>query len=356
MAESQVPFRYAADDLAALSETLSAPRLRSYLRAAGHDHARALRLYLWNARLSKAMRYPLEMAELSLRNRINVALCDTWGRQWPHGTHIRAHLTPKALSSLNEAVTAYGNHAQADTIVAALSFGFWTSIVSASFEQDLWRMEFHKAFPNYRTSGKMEGDIEDVQSHISDARYIRNRISHLEPIHRKDVTAYHAKIIKIIQFSCSKTAKWVRHHSTLAKIHRDGPDVMAVEADVFSASSRKIQIINGSMNLKAALGLISGDRGRWLLAEGASGYIAVTPHEVGLLMEARKSDGIVDLEAELVQDMFALVPAMIPIRRNMLTIDALKMDNKSNRYFVVTENGKAGERPIGVFDLLSVVS
>ncbi len=71
MADSQVPFAYNQADLDGLTAALSSQRLGKYLNRAGFDQAWAMDIYLWNARLSKSLQFPIHVAEVTLRNAVS---------------------------------------------------------------------------------------------------------------------------------------------------------------------------------------------------------------------------------------------------------------------------------------------
>ena len=66
----------------ALKVSISSDRLATYLKAAGFDEDRALRLYLWNASIGEAFHLPIQAVEVGLRNCINFALCAEFGFDW----------------------------------------------------------------------------------------------------------------------------------------------------------------------------------------------------------------------------------------------------------------------------------
>ena len=79
MAESQAHFVYDAQTLAGLDATLSASRLKSYLKATNQDREMAIKMYLWNARMAKAFLFPLQVAEVTTRNAIHSSLSRLFG-------------------------------------------------------------------------------------------------------------------------------------------------------------------------------------------------------------------------------------------------------------------------------------
>jgi hypothetical protein len=67
---------------AAIVTAISPDRFKTYLTAAGHNQERALRLYLWNARLGEAFHMPIQAVEVALRNNVNLALSNVYTANW----------------------------------------------------------------------------------------------------------------------------------------------------------------------------------------------------------------------------------------------------------------------------------
>eukprot|EP01035_Chromulina_nebulosa_P036687 gene36687-49448_t len=102
MAECQDIYPYTVHEIAAISKSLSLERFQTYLTAAGHNEEHAIAIYLWNARLSKAIRYPLEIVEVTIRNRINAVLIDRWGDQWPQSLAFRGVAASKTITKIDK--------------------------------------------------------------------------------------------------------------------------------------------------------------------------------------------------------------------------------------------------------------
>src|SRR5690606_39563904 len=69
--ESQVPYPYTVEQLQAIRASISEPRFATYLKKGGNHQEYALALYLYNARVAKAFLYPLNVAEVTLRNAVD---------------------------------------------------------------------------------------------------------------------------------------------------------------------------------------------------------------------------------------------------------------------------------------------
>ncbi|WP_328340442.1 hypothetical protein OG873_19035 [Streptomyces violaceus] len=201
-------------------------RLARYVRAARGNALVAGRLYWWNVEVSAALYGPLHCLELALRNSVHRQLSLAHGRNdwWataplnPNGQRLVA----KARSKCERRGRA---PALADNIVAELSFGFWTSLVSAGsgYDRSFWVPIVHKAFPHY--SGRRDALYDGLSSLV----LLRNRIMHHEPIHHRDLAADHAKIYRMLGYLDPELAKEAQAMDRF-------PSVLAVKQDALSGA------------------------------------------------------------------------------------------------------------------------
>ena len=207
------------DDLA---RTLSSARLEVYLRAAGFNKARALRLYVWNAELSEAFQFPIHMTEVVIRNSVSAVLAAKFGPRWPESREVIGVLGGWAVAEMNKTANRlerrYGDFTE-DHFIAALSFGFWIHVLKPEFHRLIWREHLRRAFPNLprEISGK------DLHQKLDDIGSLRNRIAHHEPLLRADHSRLHSDIVGVIGFVCAQTAAWARAHSKVPTILRSRP-------------------------------------------------------------------------------------------------------------------------------------
>lgn len=68
---------------AIIKNSLSSMRLSKYLQATGNT-SDALKLYLWNSEISAALLPILSLCEVTLRNSIDLALTNIYGRNWAY--------------------------------------------------------------------------------------------------------------------------------------------------------------------------------------------------------------------------------------------------------------------------------
>ena len=226
MAESQEQVDYTNLLLAELERALSPARLAPYMRIAGHDRKFAIQLYLWNARLSKAFLFPLNVAEVTVRNAIHHALTTHYGsadwifnppfQQTPQS--VRSHQT--AHARLLAGRRAGAPPVTADDLVAALNFDFWSNLFRWEYDA-LWTLPglLNATFPNLPAA---ETRV-DVQNRVQKVNAFRNRIAHHEPIHRARHRDYHGAILDLIGLISTETADWVKACSTVMAVVRTPP-------------------------------------------------------------------------------------------------------------------------------------
>lgn len=177
----------------------SEPRLRVYITAAQGDTTLAERLYWWNIEISAAFYGPLHCLELGLRNALDYQLRgafaqDTWWDVAPLNRVGRENVT----NAVNKCKLRGAGMFTADDVVAELSLGFWTSLLSnpkgSGYDRRLWVPILHRAFPHYRKQR------DRLHQKFETMRLLRNRIMHHEPIHHRDLSADHRKIFELLGY------------------------------------------------------------------------------------------------------------------------------------------------------------
>jgi hypothetical protein len=218
------PFIYSPGVINALERALSPERLSTYLAAAGNDPAGALRLYVWNTRISAALYGPLQALEIIIRNAFHRELSAVYGPAWYDNP--RLPLTPMAharVAEAKETVRRTGRPPDPGRIIAELSFGFWERLLTHgppgrfNYEMTLWRPALHRAFPNSRRRRV------DTHRPLPGLRDLRNRIAHHEPIFSRDLATDHQTILDVIGWICTDTRAWVVHHSEVPAVLAERP-------------------------------------------------------------------------------------------------------------------------------------
>lgn len=118
-----------------LEEALSLERFGRYVGWAGGDRNRAAELYALNTRLSEALYTPLQMLEVALRNRIHAVMSDIRHPRWFEDEGFL--LVADQQVKLGDAVRRLRSPTPGQ-VVAALSFGFWTSMFDRPYDEQ-WK-------------------------------------------------------------------------------------------------------------------------------------------------------------------------------------------------------------------------
>lgn len=190
-----------------LQASISEERLSKYLAETRGDLDASICLYEKNMLLSESFYVSLQTLEVCLRNKIDVAMSQTYGADWLMNSHA-APLSDFSRRLVNEAMPNIGSELSHGKLVAEAKFAFWVGLVSKGYDQSLWRAACYKAF--LAEGGKKRSM---VHGRLNSIRRFRNRIAHHEPIFHKDIERQHSEIIEAIQWMCRGTAAWAKHHS-----------------------------------------------------------------------------------------------------------------------------------------------
>jgi hypothetical protein len=201
----QYQFSLLPHPFAIIEKTMSPARLARYLGAAGGDKNRAMRLYLWNAHLCSEFYLPIQMTEVSLRNAIHVQLTVNFGPSWFENTALVSAVPERTQTEL--ANTAAKERAQrglsftVDHVVAALSFGFWLSLLNAPMTQRLWMGNIRPIFPHLPTTLHQP----DVHKRLEKLRLFRNAVMHHFAVFDKGPISEWENIKLILGWLCPTT-------------------------------------------------------------------------------------------------------------------------------------------------------
>jgi hypothetical protein len=177
-----------------IRDALSSSRFAPYLVRVDGDLAAAIELYWWNVDVSAAFYMPLHCLEVALRNALHRQLIVAFGQDdWWRVAPLQRK-GPQLVADAQRKLADRGRPATADNVVAELSFGFWVSLVSRSYDRDLWVPHLHKAFPHYR------GSRADLHDGLNTVLLFRNRIMHHEPIHHRHLEADHRTIGRLLGY------------------------------------------------------------------------------------------------------------------------------------------------------------
>jgi hypothetical protein len=176
--------------VADLKASLSHPRLESYRPSHGSDLDMVVN-YFWNIDLAEALVPSLHALEVALRNAIHTSMTiahdnnDLW-------FFIPGLLEPNQLKDLG---TAYGRVYKkpqpiSGRLVAALMFGFWSTLLNSPYEQRLWSPNnFASLYATFPHTASVSGRLltrKEIQERFQMINEFRNRVFHYERIYSWD--------------------------------------------------------------------------------------------------------------------------------------------------------------------------
>ena len=190
--------------------------------AAGHDEARALQLYQWNAQLGEAFHLPIQAVEIALRNRINAVLVANFGGDWWRNPAFLSLADGRQIAAIDEAKARIGKRGQAvvtGQIVAGLSFGLWDSMLDARYNPAVWSHALSVGFPDL-PGGKSRDDLQKVSRQIAN---FRNRIWHHEPIFKANIPQEYSRCMEMLKWLCPHKQKWIKPQCKVMTVLRLTP-------------------------------------------------------------------------------------------------------------------------------------
>lgn len=185
---------------------LSLERFGRYLAWTADDREQAIELYSLNIRVSESLYTPLHMLEVALRNRINGVLAEIKGTEWytdQAGVLLVPHQREQVDKAIDELVRV-GKQVAAGSIVAGLTFSFWTTMFNKDYEA-LWQQALHRIADPSAPKGLKR---KNFSGPLTTIRLLRNRIAHYEPIISWNLPKHHSKILQLIEWLSPPAAKW----------------------------------------------------------------------------------------------------------------------------------------------------
>jgi hypothetical protein len=133
---------------------------------------------------------------------------------------------PENLRSAKDNILRQGKLLTPGRVVAELSFGFWTALISRKYEKRLWVPHLHKAFPHaFRPANagmpprKKPAMLRraDIATRLERVRQLRNRIAHHEPILHYELDSEYCRVLEATEWICPITAAWLGVTSTFSE-------------------------------------------------------------------------------------------------------------------------------------------
>ena len=215
-------------DPVVIRDRLSPDRLRSYLEDCDEDLHRALDLYAWNAHIAAAFLEDLGRLEVVLRNRFDEALTgvtasagvpDPWfdHRALFPGRSSRHML--KVIAKAKRRATRNGKMPLAQgKVISELEFGFWRFLCAERYLTSLWGPALAAQFPHHPTPHDAIQIQTDVEARMGRLHFLRNRVAHHRPIHRRVLQDDLAVILELVQWMCPDAHAWMSELSRVPAV------------------------------------------------------------------------------------------------------------------------------------------
>lgn len=201
-----------------LRHSLSVERCQTYVDLAKERQLDPADLYARNITYSKELYVMIGGLEVVLRNAFHRQLKEYFRKDdWMSNLQLfrKNHQDQinQAIQKLSE--NKNGNYKLSD-LISELSFGFWTHLTDAPYEQIFWTPALRHSFQH-----KFGAPVrQDVEKRLRSLLKLRNKIAHLEPIVRiepKLMQAYQSSY-DLMSWICPLTAQWFDQQNSFRQI------------------------------------------------------------------------------------------------------------------------------------------
>lgn len=176
--------------LSKIIENIRVDRLSSYKFNDNDNSDLILRRYIYNIQIAESF-YPLLAAlEISLRNRLYMAIINLKGENWllneiTSSNMLLVNERKILLDVYNKIKRKYTNISET-SIIAELTFGFWINLCKKAYKNTLWDKQgfFDKIFPDFdkHFNSPTWDKTKVVFPILKEILRLRNRIFHHEII------------------------------------------------------------------------------------------------------------------------------------------------------------------------------
>lgn len=185
-----------------LKNFLSSSKLKPYLDIE-KDQEKAIKLFVYNLKLSSELYKLIHVFELSTRNIFDIFLSKRYDRNWINRNDLLTGnngKNNKLIIDISNAKNNCKNKKNKDDIISNLSLGFWVNLLSSSNNDKIWQPSLRKMFFGYNRN-----EIHDIFMNIKD---IRNRIAHHETIFNKKIDKTKNNILLILKIYSNDLYRW----------------------------------------------------------------------------------------------------------------------------------------------------
>jgi hypothetical protein len=204
---------------------LSKARLESYRPFQGSDE-QMLGNYVWNVMLCESLYPALNALEIALRNAVHAALQAKFDTTfWFDQPGLLVKWQPSEVSQARVDIARRGKSVTDDRIVAELTCGFWTTILSRDYHKKIWNRNnaapLAAAFPHLSGPGFRR---DYIHNRFNQLRILRNRVFHFEPIYNNpNLARRHEEILEAVGWISPANLGLLSRIDRFPAVHQDGP-------------------------------------------------------------------------------------------------------------------------------------
>ncbi len=201
-----------------LKHSLSEERWKTYEDLANERQEEPAYLYARNFSYSKELYVMLGGLEVVLRNEFHRQLKEYFRKDdWMSNLKL---FRKNHQEQINQAIQKLSENKDRNyklpDLISELSFGFWTHLVDAPYEQTFWTPSLRYSFQH-----KFGAPVrQDVEKRLRSLLKLRNKIAHLEPIIRfesKLMQAYQSSY-DLMSWICPSTADWFDKNNSFKEV------------------------------------------------------------------------------------------------------------------------------------------
>lgn len=199
-----------------LEAKLSTPRMSRYLKGHQGNQDHAAQAYVHNMRIAESLVSIFHVLEVALRNAIQREMVreyqrDDWFEEFDGSTNSDLVSSYAKVAEARTSLKKRGVTASADDITAELNFGFWTSLFNRKAFLDVSK-PLMRVF-HYAPKNSKKADV--IRSRLNNARDLRNRCFHHEPLLWQPIFDLHRDITEIVQWIDPGLCAWLKAHDRL---------------------------------------------------------------------------------------------------------------------------------------------
>ena len=209
-------------DIHCLTGLIPPARAAAFIRAAGGDPVKALKLHDWNEAAGAAFYAPLQKVELGLKVKVASAMAATYGPAWfvhPAFVEIDDWSVHNEIATTTRRLMAAGLPVDGDGMMEKASFGLWAGLLRGAFNPPVWMNQLRPTFPALPTDRKRH----DLATLASRAVSLRNRIDHHEALIGLDLSLRHADTMQLLKWIDPALQARARGACTILQLLRAKP-------------------------------------------------------------------------------------------------------------------------------------